>query len=621
MDSLHSFTHGTLALSAPFLFTLIALSVTITAIALVPPRTKRLSAASRHLILSLAVLLPLLAGALAAADARGLLRRLVAADEVAPAASATSALDLSSMHPAAAPSEAACVLLIVWAVGAAFFVSSSVRTSLRWKRAADNAEDVRDERVLLLFGRLTLGGHVLPRLATSAEASEPMVVGFLRPVILLPVSYSDLLSNSELTAVFAHELEHVRRRDNITAALHELVCALFWFDPTKWIARRLLLDLRERACDERVLDLGCEPEPYLTALARSCHAAIDSPVVACMSGFHVRERMESIMIYSSVRKQFLPGSAVRTGSAVAAVTLALSFAFFSPQPAVAASGSGSYALDVTMRPAAAGKMLVDISVVDPDGERVMRSQTVATPGVALRSSAAQGDRSFNVRVVPSATENSSATLEVREDDELVFTSTVNVPPYAAPAPLVTGAPPISLHLQDADLHDVLRTFSQMTGRQITAAPGVSASITVDVVDVPWDQALLQAIAPHGLTAVVEGNDIRVVKAPAPTVNASHADEYRPLGQGITRPEVVTQIEPVYTPEAKAQRVSGVVIIQASIDDTGAVRETKILKPMPFGLSQAAADAVKQWKFKPAMLDGKPVPVKFTVTINFRPDGA
>ncbi len=69
--------------------------------------------------------------------------------------------------------------------------------------------------------------------------------------------------------------------------------------------------------------------------------------------------------------------------------------------------------------------------------------------------------------------------------------------------------PISLNLKDADVKDVLRTFAELTGLNMAIDPGVGGSVTVDFVDVPWDQALDIILRQNGLTFVLEGNVMRI----------------------------------------------------------------------------------------------------------------
>jgi type II secretory pathway component HofQ len=71
--------------------------------------------------------------------------------------------------------------------------------------------------------------------------------------------------------------------------------------------------------------------------------------------------------------------------------------------------------------------------------------------------------------------------------------------------------PISLDVKDADLRDILRTFSELTGLNIVVDPEVRGSVTVRLHDVPWDQALDLILRTNGLGSVFEGNILRVGK--------------------------------------------------------------------------------------------------------------
>jgi TonB family protein len=90
-----------------------------------------------------------------------------------------------------------------------------------------------------------------------------------------------------------------------------------------------------------------------------------------------------------------------------------------------------------------------------------------------------------------------------------------------------------------------------------------------------------------------------------------------VGDDVTRPEKISGAPPVYTEVARKARVQGVVIVEAIIDEQGNVTHTNILKGLPLGLGQAAVEAVETWKFKPAMFEGRPVKVYYTLTVNFK----
>jgi protein TonB len=88
-----------------------------------------------------------------------------------------------------------------------------------------------------------------------------------------------------------------------------------------------------------------------------------------------------------------------------------------------------------------------------------------------------------------------------------------------------------------------------------------------------------------------------------------------VGGNIKPPTKTRDVRPVYPPIAQSARVQGVVIIEATIGADGRVKEAKVLRGQPL-LDQAALDAVKQWTFTPTLLNGVPVPVIMTVTVNF-----
>ena len=91
-----------------------------------------------------------------------------------------------------------------------------------------------------------------------------------------------------------------------------------------------------------------------------------------------------------------------------------------------------------------------------------------------------------------------------------------------------------------------------------------------------------------------------------------------LHAGIQAPVKIVNVNPIYPPIAQTTRVKGMVILETIIDERGAVKGVSVLKSIPL-LDQAAADAVKQWRFTPARLNGQPVPVVMTVTVNFELD--
>ena len=88
-----------------------------------------------------------------------------------------------------------------------------------------------------------------------------------------------------------------------------------------------------------------------------------------------------------------------------------------------------------------------------------------------------------------------------------------------------------------------------------------------------------------------------------------------IGGDIRQPTKVADTKPVYPEAAQAARVQGVVIIEALIDESGAIANARVLRSIP-ALDQAALAAVSRWRFTPTGLNGRPVGVVMTVTVNF-----
>tara|TARA_Y100000031_G_scaffold134167_1_gene156480 strand:+ start:93 stop:569 length:477 start_codon:yes stop_codon:yes gene_type:complete len=88
-----------------------------------------------------------------------------------------------------------------------------------------------------------------------------------------------------------------------------------------------------------------------------------------------------------------------------------------------------------------------------------------------------------------------------------------------------------------------------------------------------------------------------------------------VGGNIKPPERVRNVNPIYPAIAQSARVQGIVIIEAVIGPDGRVTDARVLRSIPL-LDASALDAVRQWEYTPTLLNGIPVPVIMTVTVNF-----
>ncbi|HYL76096.1 MAG TPA: M56 family metallopeptidase [Bryobacteraceae bacterium] len=145
----------------------------------------------------------------------------------------------------------------------------------------------------------------LPIRAVSSPALlEPGVFGVFRPVLLLPEGIGERLTPRQMEAIVAHELCHVRYHDNLAAAVHMLVEAVFWFHPLVWWIGGRLVDERELACDQEVLGRGSEPHIYAEGILKVCEHYLESPLacVAGVTGSNLRKRIRGIMTHRAAMR-------------------------------------------------------------------------------------------------------------------------------------------------------------------------------------------------------------------------------------------------------------------------------------------------------------------------------
>jgi TonB family protein len=102
----------------------------------------------------------------------------------------------------------------------------------------------------------------------------------------------------------------------------------------------------------------------------------------------------------------------------------------------------------------------------------------------------------------------------------------------------------------------------------------------------------------------------------PPISAAH--DYARLRDGINPPRLLHSSDPQYTPEAVAAQISGTVVLHAIVDVNGNVAYASVLSPLPDGLDEKALQAVKQWKYAPAVMDGELIPALTIIDVVFRP---
>jgi bla regulator protein blaR1 len=227
--------------------------------------------------------------------------------------------------PPSTPGDAAqftiAVLALVWMSGAMALALSRLRL---WRRV----------RAVVRASTLR---HV-PGIPSGVDVRsapglmEPGVVGWWRPVLLVPQGIEDHLTPRQLDAIIAHELCHVRRRDNLTSTIHMVVEAIFWFHPLVWWIGARLIEERERACDEEVLRLHGDPRIYAEGILNVCRRYAGAPLVCVsgVSGANLRKRIEAIMMNRLGRRLNVATKAALAAAAVTVLTLPVVVGALSP---------------------------------------------------------------------------------------------------------------------------------------------------------------------------------------------------------------------------------------------------------------------------------------------------
>jgi beta-lactamase regulating signal transducer with metallopeptidase domain len=185
--------------------------------------------------------------------------------------------------PSLPPTHLTEILFALWFCG---FAALSTLWLVRWVRL----------NALVRNARSVSTAPPLP-VKASPGLLEPGLVGTWRPVLLLPEDILQRLSPREMCTIEAHERSHLRRRDNLTAAIHMLITNLFWFHPLMWWLGTRLVEERERACDEAVLDAGSDPKTYAGSILKVCALTTQSELLcrSGMSGADLKHRIETIM--------------------------------------------------------------------------------------------------------------------------------------------------------------------------------------------------------------------------------------------------------------------------------------------------------------------------------------
>jgi beta-lactamase regulating signal transducer with metallopeptidase domain len=190
------------------------------------------------------------------------------------------------------------VFVALWAGGVCFLLLRLLRDVLAARilvRAGVRTSPRAGE--LLARAARSIGVTRVPELRETSELATAALIGFRRPVLLLPVQAREW-SDEELFGVLCHELEHARRSDWLMLMSERIVGAFFWINPLVHLMTRYAAGLREMAADDAALRAGTAAPVYagrLIAVARDLHNVPRlASSVAFAEGGRVDERVKAL---------------------------------------------------------------------------------------------------------------------------------------------------------------------------------------------------------------------------------------------------------------------------------------------------------------------------------------
>ena len=559
---------------------------------------------------------------------------------------------------AAAAAGAWPVVSMVWLLGTIVALARLARGLLIGWQISKTAGSLRDSgwTAMVAEGCAQIGVRRAPLIKVSTRIAVPAMTGVLNPTLLLPAD-CDQWSASCRRVVVLHELAHLRRRDCLVQLLADCACALYWFHPLVHGAAARLRHEREQACDDVVLGAGTSPTQYadhLLDLVRAGLMVPPMPAVAFGTPSRLNQRIGAIL--ADDRRRTAPNArtvaaAVLAGS-VAIALLGGARLMAQPvnagQPVDHGGGVITRVITVDTRQRAADTLTAALR----DGSEEIRNvassaiTSIQTLGDApLRAEAPCGGNCVtwvDTPLIPAFEERLRSAFEgpvdqLASDDVEVRRASVG----RVWARTQRGAAALTRALLDDDR--IVRNGAAIRLDSVHAPIAVPnwivllgdsdpmlrerAAISLGVIGDP------RAIDPLGEALRDPETAVRLQAAKAlASIALGHMAVRSMMSgggfaqnravfrkeDGVTLPEVVRDVKPVYTPAAMQARIQGGVVMNAIVEVDGSVKDVEVVKSLDaeYGLDNEATNALKRWEFKPGLWLGEPVPVLITVDMRF-----
>jgi TonB family protein len=423
-------------------------------------------------------------------------------------------------------------------------------------RAAPN----RDAEWTALLNDLSaqLGISQAPLLLVHPKPLMPMAFGIWRPGILLPCDCHQW-TPCRRRIVLLHELAHIARRDLASQLCARLITACWWFQPLSWTALRLLRRESERACDERVIQSGVRPSDYaveLLAIAQAFTAY--RPLPSGGMGMARADGLES-RLRSLLRP---PGKPCRP-AAFAAISC----------------------LTVLALTASAITLLPESQPLSRRGYLMKHSLFAGLLASAGLSAATIGGSLYD----PSGAAVSDAKALLYDPDTNVKLETTTSPDGKFAFETVPAGEYI-LRVQKPGFATLFREFNVKEDSKV-------------------DRGLTLALG-----SVQE--QVTVSTRGTPAAPSAGAPKQIRIGGAVEEANLIRKVQPIYPAAAKAAGIQGTVLFEMVISKEGEPLDIRVVSSPDDDLTQSALEAVRQWRYKPTLLNGNPVEIVTDVIVNY-----
>ena len=533
------------------------------------PWLRRRSAAERHALwaasLATAAMVPLLAWLLPAWEphwAQGVADAWPAAFGRGAFATGAGDIVVRATDVEARSWSLSGTLPALWLLGSAILFGRLAVQALRMRRVAVSGVVLHGRQAAIANDVASRLGLRRPELIVSAQVAIPLAWGASRPHLLLPPA-ADAWSDERLWAVCAHEMAHIARGDWLAHLMAEIACRLYWFHPLMWMARNRLGRESEQAADDIVLGLGTSGADYASHLLEIVRAAqSERPPLATVSMARASglERRITVLLDGLVNRARLSRRRA-TAIGVSACAVAAMFATLGART-----------------PAAIEIRTSNLSPIDDSVVRLAGGDDAPMQDIRPIDHA-PGD------TAPMVVEYTTPPLYSDEARRAGIEGTVVVRAHIdaagrVNAPRVTGA-----------LGGGLDQNAVVAVRQWRFRPGTRNGVAVPMdVEIP--------------IAFTRRND---------AINAQIANDMVSLvGPGVTPPQAVQVVQPL----RPATGGTGTVVLDVVLLENGTPRIVRILRSLGPDADDMAVRAFEQWRFSPALKDGRPIKVRVNAEVRF-----